>query len=133
MTCLCAMPSDSTSSARYASYYTPSLHQVHSCSAKLERILYQLYTISFFLSPSLLSYLCRTMFQFQFARPRDIDPRLSLRFWFILILLFNVGSIWSHATEGAAAGRSIVLDFVGPGPCTLLSLVVTTPHRVNGI
>lgn len=79
----------------------------------LERILYQLYAISFFLSPALLPYICRTFFQFQFARPRDIEPRLSLRFWFTLILLFNVSSIWAHATEGPAQGRSIVLDFVG--------------------
>ena len=82
---------------------------------QIERILYQLYTISFFLSPALAPYLCRTVFQFQFAKPRDIDPRLSLRFWFILILLFNATSIWTHATDGPAKGRSIILDFVGPG------------------
>lgn len=80
----------------------------------LERIVYQFHTLSFFLSPSLLTYLCRTMFQFQFARPREIDPKRSLRFWYFLILLFNVGSVWAHATEGAAKGRSIMLDFIGP-------------------
>ncbi|GJE95454.1 hypothetical protein PsYK624_116380 [Phanerochaete sordida] len=90
----------------------------------LERILYQLYAASFFLSPALLPYLCRTFFQFQFASPRDLEPRLSLRFWFILILLFNVSSIWAHATEGPAQGRSVVLDFVGPGsPPTKLHLL----------
>jgi len=90
----------------------------------LERILYQLYAISFFLSPALLPYLCRTMFQFQFARPRDIEPRLSLRFWFILILLFNTSSIWAHATEGPAQGRSVILDFVGQAsPPTKLHLL----------
>lgn len=87
---------------------------------QIERILYQLYAVSFFLSPALLPYLLRTMFQFQFARPRDIEPRLSLRFWFTLILLFNISSIWTHATEDPVRGRSIVLDFVGPGePCFL--------------
>lgn len=92
--------------------------------SQLERTLYQLYAISFFLSPAFLPYLCRTMFQFQFARPRDIEPRLSLRFWFILIILFNINSIWVHATEGPVQGRSVVLDFVGQGAlCVLTSLV----------
>lgn len=40
---------------------------------------------------------------------------MSLRFWFILILLCNATSVWTHATEGPETGRSIVLDFVGPG------------------
>ncbi|KIP04866.1 hypothetical protein PHLGIDRAFT_31161 [Phlebiopsis gigantea 11061_1 CR5-6] len=92
--------------------------------SSIERLLYQLYTISFFLSPFLLPFLCRTIFQFQFARPRDIDPRLSLRFWFILILLFNLSSIWAHAFQGPTMGRSVILDFVGTArPPTKLQLL----------
>ena len=84
---------------------------------QLDQVVYQLHTVSFFLAPALLPFLARVLFQFQFAKPRDIDPGRSLRFWFMLVLVFNVGSVWAHATETAAqaAQQSIILDFVGPG------------------
>ncbi|PSR81145.1 hypothetical protein PHLCEN_2v6480 [Hermanssonia centrifuga] len=44
-----------------------------------------------------------------------MDSELSLRFWYCLIIIFNVGSVWSHATEGAVQGHSMLLDFIGPG------------------
>ncbi|KAG6841878.1 hypothetical protein C0991_005608 [Blastosporella zonata] len=49
--------------------------------------------------------------------PRDIDPAAapSLRFFFANILFLNSTSIWSHAVQGAAEGRAIILDFVGMG------------------
>lgn len=125
MSCLCAMPSDSMLLSRYVSIPPHGWCKLRS-PIQLERIVYQFHTLSFFLSPSLLTYLCRTMFQFQFARPREIDPKRSLRFWYFLILLFNVGSVWAHATEGAAKGRSIMLDFIGPSmlyPCTSYRVV----------
>ncbi|KZT28943.1 hypothetical protein NEOLEDRAFT_1128424 [Neolentinus lepideus HHB14362 ss-1] len=79
----------------------------------LDTLLYQLFTLSFFLSPTVWPLICRSATQFQFSRPRDLDPKRSLRFWFFLILLFNASSIWSHAAEGAVVGRTVVLDFVG--------------------
>ncbi|KLO15387.1 hypothetical protein SCHPADRAFT_871150 [Schizopora paradoxa] len=86
-------------------------HIIHS----LNSLLYQLHTLSFFLAPSIIAYLCRCGTQFQFAKPRDLDGKRSLRFWFVIILLVNMGSVWSHATEGAPEGKTIVLDFVGMG------------------
>ncbi|EPQ57392.1 hypothetical protein GLOTRDRAFT_110552 [Gloeophyllum trabeum ATCC 11539] len=103
-------------------YYAQRQHIIQS----LDTLLYQLFTLSFFLSPRVWPLICRSATQFQFSRPRDLDPKRSLRFWFFLILLFNAGSIWSHAAEGAAVGRAAVLDFVGmahvPNKLQLLSL-----------
>ncbi|KAG6911116.1 hypothetical protein DXG01_003856 [Tephrocybe rancida] len=69
------------------------------------------------MSPSIWSFLCRLLSQFQCSKPRDIDPAAtpSLRFFFANILLLNCTSLWSHATQGAAEGRAIILDFVGMG------------------
>jgi len=79
----------------------------------LETLLYQLHTLSFFLSPSLLVLIPRCSAQFQFSRPREIDPKRTLRFWFFMVMVFNIGSLWSHATDGAAKGPSLILDFIG--------------------
>lgn len=79
----------------------------------LDALIYQLHTLSFFLSPSIWPYLSRVLSQFHFSRPRVLDPKRSIRFWFFLVLFFNVGSVWSHATEATQQGRSVVLDFVG--------------------
>ncbi|KAK7692728.1 hypothetical protein QCA50_004361 [Cerrena zonata] len=84
-------------------------HIVHS----LNTLLYQLHTLSFFLSPSIWGYICRVTSQYQFARPRNTDANRSLKFWFFLIIFFNLGIIWSHAFEGASSGRAVILDFVG--------------------
>ncbi|OSX66352.1 hypothetical protein POSPLADRAFT_1133296 [Postia placenta MAD-698-R-SB12] len=81
----------------------------------LESVLYQLHALSFILSPSIWIYLARVTSQFQFARPRSIDPKGSLRFWFFLIFLFQFGAVWSHAQEGSTHSRPLVLDFVGMG------------------
>jgi len=32
-----------------------------------------------------------------------------------MLVFFNIGSIWTHTTQGAAEGRAVVLDFVGQG------------------
>lgn len=121
------MHSDSTSSAPYVANLSSASARIHlllcvsaACvrhrTLQLDQVLYQLHTVSFFLSPALLPYLSRVLFQFQFAKPRDVDPERSLRFWFFLVVVFNLGSVWSHATENPAqAGNSILLDFVGPG------------------
>ncbi|CAL1706937.1 unnamed protein product [Somion occarium] len=96
-------------------------HIVHS----LNTLLYELHTLSFFLSPSIWGYICRVSSQYQFARPRS-DPNRTLKFWFFLILFFNLGIVWSHIFEGASPGRSVILDFVGmanrPSKLHLLSL-----------
>ncbi|KAG5720389.1 hypothetical protein E4T56_gene5966 [Termitomyces sp. T112] len=83
----------------------------------LDALCYQLHTLSFIMSPSISSFLCRLLSQLQCSKPRDIDPTAapSLRFFFANILLLNSSSIWSHATKGATEGRTIVLDFVGMG------------------
>ncbi|KIK95172.1 hypothetical protein PAXRUDRAFT_827265 [Paxillus rubicundulus Ve08.2h10] len=75
----------------------------------------QLYTLSFFLSPSLLPLLCRIACQFTSYKPREVDPKLSLRVWFFLLCASNVPSFWSHARDGAIEARAVILDFVGMG------------------
>ncbi|GBE80984.1 hypothetical protein SCP_0307070 [Sparassis crispa] len=79
----------------------------------LDALVYQLHTLSFLLSPSIWAYLCRVSSQFQFSRPRTLDSSRTLRFWYLVIVFFNIGSVWSHAAQGAAHGRSVILDFVG--------------------
>lgn len=38
-----------------------------------------------------------------------------MRFFFTMVLFFNVPIFWTHATQGAAEGRALVLDFIGMG------------------
>ncbi|RDB24993.1 hypothetical protein Hypma_007858 [Hypsizygus marmoreus] len=94
----------------------------------LDALLYQLHTLSFILSPSIWAFLFRLVCQFQCSKPRDLDATASrsLRFFFANIIFFNASSLWFHATQGAAEGRAIVLDFVGlayvPSKLQLLGL-----------
>ncbi|KAI0798715.1 hypothetical protein BC629DRAFT_243671 [Irpex lacteus] len=105
--------------------YAQRLHIIRS----LDTLIYQLIAVSFLLSPSLISFAIRIFFQFLFTRPRDLDPNRSLRFWCALNLFFNCGSLWAHAWEGAAKGRSVLIDFIGQtgtaSPLHLLSLDIT--------
>ncbi|KAI0074165.1 hypothetical protein K474DRAFT_1648389 [Panus rudis PR-1116 ss-1] len=84
-------------------------HLIH----QLNSLLLVLHTVSYLQSPSTLVYFTRITSQYQFSRPRKSNPYMSLRIWFFLIIFFNSGSVWSHASVGAASGRSIILDFVG--------------------
>ncbi|KAF8844374.1 hypothetical protein BDN67DRAFT_963127 [Paxillus ammoniavirescens] len=81
----------------------------------LDTLILQLYTLSFFLSPSLLPLLCRLVCQFTSYKPREVDPKLSLRVWFFLLCASNLPSFWSHARDGATEARAVILDFVGMG------------------
>jgi len=81
----------------------------------LDNLIFQLYTLSFFLSPTLVPLLCRVASQFIFYKPRELDPKLSLRVWFLLLCLSNVPSFWSHVRDGATESRAVILDFVGMG------------------
>ncbi|KAI6121686.1 hypothetical protein F5141DRAFT_529829 [Pisolithus sp. B1] len=76
----------------------------------LDHLIFQLYCLSFFLAPALLPLFCRV-----FSHYREASFKLPLRAWFILLCLSNLPSFWSHARDGAADGRAIVLDFVGMG------------------
>ncbi|KAF8161149.1 hypothetical protein B0H34DRAFT_795981 [Crassisporium funariophilum] len=102
-------------------YYVQRQHIIHS----LDTLLYQLHTLSFFLSPSIWLYICRIISQFQCSKPRELDPSRSLRFFFTMVLFLNLPSIWNHS-QGAAEGRVIILDFIGmsyvPSKFQLLSL-----------
>ncbi|KAL0956538.1 hypothetical protein HGRIS_002679 [Hohenbuehelia grisea] len=97
-------------------------HIVHS----LDTLVFQLFVLSFFLSPSLWALCMRIIWQFQCSRPRELDSNRSLRFFFASTIFFNASSLWNHFTEGAAGGRAVVLDFVGmsytPSKLQLLSL-----------
>ncbi|KAI0699568.1 hypothetical protein BC835DRAFT_1412550 [Cytidiella melzeri] len=103
--------------------YEQRIHIVRS----MESLIYQLIAISFLLSPSILPFACRVAFQFQYSRPRELDPNRSLRFWNILNICFNFGSVLSHATQGAVQGRAIIIDFIGQGALSCLHLIYA-PH-----
>ncbi|KAI0035554.1 hypothetical protein K488DRAFT_76579 [Vararia minispora EC-137] len=103
-------------------------HRQHVVDS-LDTLLYQLHVLSFFLAPSLIHLLARSAIQFQIARPRTIQPQRTLRFWFPLVFLVNLGSVWTHATDGVPSGRSVMLDFVSystpPSKMQLLFLDAT--------
>src|ERR1700722_8488015 len=109
------MPNGGTLSIRCASYFFLTYLLVSPPVAQLDTLLYQLHTLSFFLSPSIWPYACRLISQLHASTPRELDSNRSLLFFFNLILLFNTGSIWSHATQEAAEDKAVVLDFVGLG------------------
>ena len=79
------------------------------------------------LAPSIVALLVRAAGQFQLSHPREFGPQRTLRFRFVLIGMFNSGSIWNHAYMGAPDGRTAVLDFVGMGKsCYVL---FSPPHK----
>jgi len=89
------------------------LHVVHS----LERLLHTLHTLSHLLTPSLWLLLVRTI-----TVSGDPDPKMrSLRFWFGLVAVANLGIIHDLVTgafwKGEMAGGSgAILDFIGNDP-----------------
>ncbi|KAF9227420.1 hypothetical protein BS17DRAFT_747963 [Gyrodon lividus] len=103
----------------------------------LDNLMFQLYTLSFFLSPSLLPLLCRLACQFTSYKPREVDPKLSLRVWFFLLCASNVPSFWSHARDGATEARAVILDFIGMGyipsklHLVLLDTLILCVHMVR--
>ncbi|TFK75377.1 hypothetical protein BDN72DRAFT_810981 [Pluteus cervinus] len=90
-------------------YNAQRKHIVHS----LDSLLYQLHTLSFFLSPGLWAFIFRLVSQFQCSKPRDLDAAHSLRFFFTTILFFNIPTLWNHATSSGLEERAVFLDFVG--------------------
>jgi len=110
--CVASMPNVNTSFIQYASL---PRYLIVLMFPQLDTVLYQLHTLSFFLSPSLWSYLCRIVSQSQITKPRELDSSRSLRFFFCLVVVFNASSIWSHIKQGAVGGRATILDFVGVG------------------
>jgi len=107
-------------------FYGQRQHIIHSVRSllsflcvltvlQLDTLLYQLHTLSFFLSPSLWLFLLRIACQFQYSKPRELDSNRSLRFYFALVALLGVPSILSHLIYGASEGRALILDFIGIG------------------
>lgn len=86
------------------------------CIAQFHNLLFHLHAVSFFLAPSLVPLVTRAICcQFLCYKPREVDPKLSLRAWFLLTFILNTPSFWLHAREGTIEGRTVVLDFVGMG------------------
>jgi hypothetical protein len=90
--------------------------------------LYQLHTLSFFLSPSIWIYIVRILSQFQYSKPRELDPSRSLRFFYSMVLLFNLPSLWKHSTRGEVGGRAIILDFIGMCKSSLTDFFASIHH-----
>ncbi|KAF9501549.1 hypothetical protein BDN71DRAFT_1439178 [Pleurotus eryngii] len=107
------------------------MHKKHNAQRQhiiysFDALLFQLFVLSYFMSPSLWSLLLRIVYQFQCTRPKDFESSRSLRFCFLGAIFFNASSVWHHARDGASEGRAIILDFVGmsftPSKLQLLSL-----------
>jgi len=79
---------------------------------QLDTLLFQLHTLSFFLSPSLLGFISACSSQFQCSKPRDIDPSRSLRFWYSAGV-FQLRVHLDTCIESVSEGRAVVIDFVG--------------------
>lgn len=98
---------------------------------QLHDLLFHLHAVSFFLAPSLVPLVTRAMCcQFLCYKPREIDPKVSLRSWFLLTFFLNFPSFWLHAREGAVEGRTVVLDFVGMGAFIILLACVKTTTTI---
>ena len=127
------MHSDSTSSAPYVPIpptFLPPIACTHTLTLisipQLNNVLFQLHTVSFFLAPALLPYLARLFLQLHFYRPREVDPELSLRIWFGILVVVNFISVWTHLATNPPqpSERSVILDFVGPaGAFSVLAIV----------
>jgi len=90
-------------------FHVQRLHVIHS----LDAVLYQLHTLSFFLSPSIWLYICRLISQFHCSKPRELDSTRSLRFFYAMLFFLNLPNLWNHTVHGAVEGRAIILDFIG--------------------
>ncbi|TFK25681.1 hypothetical protein FA15DRAFT_617156 [Coprinopsis marcescibilis] len=106
-------------------YYAQRQHLVSS----LDSLLYQLHTLSFFLSPSIWTFIFRIISQSQCAKPGEIDLSHSLRRFHLVLFLLNFPSLYTHAVYGPAEGRAVILDFVGmayvPSKLQLFTLDIT--------
>lgn len=106
---------------------------------QLDSLLLQLHSLSCFLSPSLLILIIRLVSQFICSKPRDIDHSRSLLFWYGAVVFLSFAPFWTHVTDGAADGRSILLDFVGQGVqlialasrCTESFMPANIPSRLH--
>ncbi|THU95663.1 hypothetical protein K435DRAFT_966314 [Dendrothele bispora CBS 962.96] len=79
----------------------------------LDALLYQLFSISYFLSPSMFALLLRLSAQIMCKNPRELFPTFPLGAFLLLLLCFNGFSLYHHITQGAVEGGAIILDFVG--------------------
>ncbi|KIK67372.1 hypothetical protein GYMLUDRAFT_37480 [Collybiopsis luxurians FD-317 M1] len=78
----------------------------------LDALLYQLFCLSFYLSPSLFNMFFRLSAQLLCTTTREFSPRLSLGGFFFFPLFSNSFSVWNHLT-GPTEGRAVILDFIG--------------------
>ncbi|KAF9012387.1 hypothetical protein BDQ17DRAFT_1343793 [Cyathus striatus] len=90
-------------------HYAQRRHIIHS----LDVLCYQMHTLSFFLSPSIWIIICRLLCQIQCSKPSEVESGRSLRPFLAIVLFFNGPALWNHATQRAAEGRAVVLDFIG--------------------
>ncbi|KAF5393263.1 hypothetical protein D9757_000625 [Collybiopsis confluens] len=89
-------------------YHAQRKHIIHA----LDALSYQLFCLSFYLSPSLLNILFRIAAQLICTTTRDFSPKLSLGGFFFFPLFSNSFSLWNHLS-GPTEGRAVILDFVG--------------------
>lgn len=83
---------------------------------QLDALLYQLFCLSFYLSPSLFNMILRLLIQLLCTTTREMSPTMTSLGSFLFFPLFsNSLSVWNHATKGSTEGRSVILDFVGLG------------------
>ncbi|KAJ7572605.1 hypothetical protein C8J56DRAFT_713838, partial [Mycena floridula] len=92
----------------------PTYSNKRKTEFQLDSLLYQVYAVAFFYSPSLW-ILCFRLFvtQPQCRQPRELNDNRPLRFCMALVTTSNLFILWRHANHGATNGNSIIFDFVG--------------------
>ncbi|KDQ10227.1 hypothetical protein BOTBODRAFT_36336 [Botryobasidium botryosum FD-172 SS1] len=89
----------------------------------LDSLVYTLSVYSYFLDPSILRLIFRALSQFQFARPAEIDPSRTLRFFAVCCVIVNLSTLsrwiisWlaPQLNWDVVQDKGILLDFVGRG------------------
>ncbi|KAK7472906.1 hypothetical protein VKT23_001013 [Stygiomarasmius scandens] len=90
-------------------YHAERKHIIRSIDA----LLYQLYCLSYYLSPSMFALLLRLSAQVMCKNPRILFPTFPLGAFLLLLSGFNGFNLYHHITQGAVEGGAIILDFVG--------------------
>ncbi|KAJ7579120.1 hypothetical protein C8J56DRAFT_868122 [Mycena floridula] len=90
-------------------YHAQRQHIINS----LDTLLYHVYAVSCFQSPSLWILFLRLFTQTQCRQPRELDAKRTLRFCMSSVTLCNLPILWAHGFHGVPEGKSVILDFVG--------------------
>ena len=87
---------------------------------QLDHVLHLLHVLAHLQSPSLWILFFRFISQLQFAGPLISNKKRTLRFWFSIAVLVNIGPIIKHTFTDASTTSSM-LDFIGYSVSSIVS------------